>query len=157
MLQSFKQLATVPGSALVARPSNARDVVLWLKGAQTKLEDARQTAISDGTRLDAAWDSVLFCCLAIACAEGYGASSEKGHHVVVLEGAIQRLGLSAARFDELDALRDWRNRKYRPGQQVQARDVQDAIDLVSPFLDEVGAWFGAQHSTLMRQGMTLRP
>jgi hypothetical protein len=152
MLQSFEQLAGTPGSALQAAPANARDVVLWLKQAQRKLKDAGQVVISEGTRMDAAWDAVLFACLAVACAEGWRATAEKGHHVVVLTGAVHALGLGQKRFDELDTLRDWRNRKYRPGQQVQPEEVVEAIALVEPFLEKVGAWFAEHYGVLIKQG-----
>ena len=91
MLQSLSQLALEPGSPLQPQPANARDVVQWLRQAELKLQDARQQVISAGTRMDAAWDAALFACLAVACAEGYRATAEKGHHVTVLTGAIHAL------------------------------------------------------------------
>jgi hypothetical protein len=49
MLKSFQALAAEPDSALKAQAANGRDVVQWLMQANTKLDDARQTAISPGT------------------------------------------------------------------------------------------------------------
>ncbi|MBC7701787.1 hypothetical protein [Aquabacterium sp.] len=155
MLKSFQALAAEPDSALKPQAANGRDVVQWLKQAHTKLEDARQTAISAGTRMDAAWDAVLMACLAVACAEGWRATSEKGHRAVVLEGTVQALGLSEPRHDELDTLRDWRNRKYRAGFAVHASEVEEALQWVAPFLTEVAHWFHEQHSKLMKQGLAL--
>lgn len=154
MLQSFKQLALEPGTPLHLQPANGRDVVSWLRQAQLKLQDAGQPAVSEGTRMDAAWDAVLFACLAVACAEGYRASGEKGHHVVVLTGAAHALALGQIRYDELDTLREWRNRKYRPGQLVQLVEVAEALALVEPFLTDVSAWFNAHHGTLIKQGLS---
>src|SRR5690606_20354816 len=114
------------------QPANARDVVAWLEAAQVKLQDAQQTVVSAGTRMDAAWDAVLLACLAVACAQGWRATSDKGHHAAVLEGAAQAVGLGQARYDELDALRDWRNRKYRAGQFSTIEEVNEAIALVKP-------------------------
>lgn len=153
MPQSFKQLAAEPGSPLRAQASNARDVVAWLKQAQTKLADARQKAISPGTRMDAAWDAVLLASLAVASAEGWRATSDPGHHVVALEGAVQAIGLGQARFDQLDALRDWRNRKYRPGHETSVEEVEEAVRWVEPYLEEVAKWFSQTHAPLMKQGM----
>src|SRR5262249_3009110 len=82
MPQSFKQLAAEPGSPLSALPGNAGEVVAWLRQAQTKLEDARQEAISPGTRMDAAWDAVLLASLAVASAQGWRATSDPGHHTI---------------------------------------------------------------------------
>ena len=85
MLRSFQQLAREPGAAIKAQATNAKDAVTWLKQAQVKLNDARQTAVSEGTRMDA----VLMACLAVACAQGWRITSDKGHHALALEGAAQ--------------------------------------------------------------------
>ncbi|HSI56928.1 MAG TPA: hypothetical protein VLA16_05185 [Ideonella sp.] len=68
MLQSFKQLSAEPGTPLRQQPPNGRDVLAWLQQAQLKLQDAGIAQVSVTTRLDAAYDAVLFCCLAVACA-----------------------------------------------------------------------------------------
>jgi hypothetical protein len=153
MLRSFQQIASEPGSPLKREAANARDTVTWLQAAQVKLNDAAQTVVSAGTRMDAAWDAVLLASLAVACAEGWRATSDKGHHATVLMGAAQAIGLSQGRFDELDTLRDWRNRKYRAGQLSTEAEVAEAIGWVKPFLAEVAAWFARQHPVLMKQGL----
>jgi hypothetical protein len=153
MLRSFQQIAREPGSRLKREAANARDTVTWLQAAQVKLNDAAQTVVSAGTRMDAAWDAVLLASLAVACAEGWRATSDKGHHAAVFEGAGQAIGLGQGRFDELDTLRDWRNRKYRAGQFSTEAEVGEAIGWVRPFLAEVAAWFAQQHPVLMKQGL----
>lgn len=153
MLRSFDELARMPDAPLKRLAANARDVVAWLQAAQVKLADAGQSAVSPGTRMDAAWDAVLLACLAVACAQGWRATSDKGHHATVFEGAAQAMGLSQSRFDELDALRDWRNRKYRAGQVSTLAEVNEAIALVTPFQADVASWFAHKHPVLMKQGM----
>ncbi len=153
MLRSFKQLAGEPDAPLKPLAANARDVVAWLQAAQVKLKDAQQSVVSAGTRMDAAWDAVLLACLAVACAQGWRATSDKGHHAAVFEGAAHVMGLGQGRFDELDTLRDWRNRKYRAGKLSTAAEVEEAIALVKPFLADVACWFAGQHPVLMKQGM----
>ncbi len=153
MLRSFKQLAREPDGPLKPLPPNARDVVAWLQAAQVKLNDAEQTVVSSGTRMDAAWDAVLLTCLAVACAQGWRATSDRGHHATVFEGAAQAMGLGQSRFDELDSLREWRNRKYRAGQFSTAAEVDEGIALVKPFLVDAANWFATQHPVLMKQGM----
>lgn len=150
---SFQELAAEPGAPLKRQPANGRDAVHWLRQASVKLVDARQAVISANTRMDAAWDAVLMACLAVACAEGWRATSDKGHHQVVLEGTATAVGLSQSRLDELDTLRDWRNRKYRAGFSVDPGELDEAIAWVSPFLDEVGRWFQREHSELVKQGL----
>jgi len=132
-------------------PPNGRDVMAWLQQAQFKLMDAGIAQVSLTTRLDAAYDAVLFCCLAVACAQGYRAGSEKGHHIVVLEGAAHAVGLTQTKFDELDTLRDWRSRKYRSGFKVEPREVDEAIAIATPFVGQVAEWFASHHATLLKQ------
>ena len=147
MLRSFQLLASEPGAPLRPQPANARDVVAWLQAAQVKLHDAQQTVVSAGTRMDAAWDAVLLACLAVACAQGWRATSDRGHHAAVFEGAAQAIGLRQVRFDELDALRDWRNRKYRAGQFTTIEEVAEAIAWVTPFqeMSRPGLLAGTRH------------
>ncbi len=154
MLKSFKQLADEPGSPLKPRPANGRDVVAWLEQARVKLQDAQQPSVSAGTRMDAAWDAVLMASLAVACAEGWTATSDRGHHEVIWEGAAHALGLGSGRHDELDALRGWRNRKYRAQQGSTEAEVAEAVALVAPFLDrDVTEWFASRHAKLLKQGL----
>ncbi|UUZ67156.1 hypothetical protein LP416_20030 [Polaromonas sp. P2-4] len=151
MLQSFQKLSAEPGSPLRKQPANGLDVMSWLQQAELKLKDARMQAVSPATRMDAAYDAVLFCCLAVACAEGYRAGSEKGHHVVVLEGAAQAVGLTEHQFDELDTLREWRNRKYRGGFKVEPSEVDEGVAIAAPFLEKVADWFANKHTTLLKR------
>ncbi len=153
MPKSFQELAAGPDAPLKPLAVNARDVVQWLHQAQAKLEDARQPAISNGTRMDAAWDAVLLSCMAVACAQGWRVTSDRGHHAVALEGAAHALAIGERRFDELDILRDWRNRKYRPGYVVETEELNEALDWVAPFLTDVATWFDRQHRGLIQRGV----
>jgi len=71
----------------------------------------------------------------------------------VFEGAAHALGLGQGSFDQIDALRDWRNRKYRAGQFTTVEEVNEAIVLVRPFQAEAAEWFERKHPTLIKQGM----
>lgn len=153
MLRSFERLAQQPDAAIKQQATNAKDVVLWLKQAEVKLNDAQQTSVSEGTRMDAAWDAVLMACLAIACAQGWRVTSDKGHHAVALEGAAQAVSLSVSHFDELDTLRDWRNRKYRAGHEVLPEELAEALAWVKAFMTTVAQWFADHHADLLKRGM----
>ena len=154
MLRSFDQLAAEPGTPLRNQAPNARDVKAWLTQAQAKLNDARIAQVSAPTRMDAAYDAVLFCALAVACAQGWRAGSEKGHHAVVLEGAAQAIGWGELGFDELDTLRDWRSRKYRAGFDIKPDEVNEAIAMATPFLEQVGEWFLSRQAKLLKQAVS---
>lgn len=154
MLQSFQKLSAEPGSPLRKQSANGLDVMSWLQQAEVKLKDARMQAVSPATRMDAAYDAVLFCCLAVACAQGYRAGGEKGHHAVVIEGTAQAVGLTEHQFDELDTLRDWRNRKYRAAFKVEPDEVDEAIAIAAPFLGQVADWFATKHITLIKRAVS---
>ena len=154
-MRSFRTLAAEPGAPLRPQAANGRDAVFWLKQASVKLADAGQTVVLASTRMDAVWDAVLMACLAVACAEGWRATSDKGHHQVALEGTAYAIGLSQRRLDELDTLRDWRNRKYRAGFSVESAELAEAIGWVTLFLDEVGRWFQREQAALVKQGLAL--
>jgi hypothetical protein len=153
MLRSFQRLAREPDAAVKPQATNAKDAVSWLKQAQVKLSDAQHPTVSEGTRMDAAWDAVLMACLAVACAQGWRITSGKGHHAVALEGAAEALALSVNHFDELDTLRDWRNRKYRAGYEVHPDELTEAIGWVEPFLKTVAQWFAEHHANVMARGL----
>lgn len=104
--------------------------------------------------MDAAWDAVLLTSLAVACAEGWRATNDRGHHAVAFEGAARAVGLGQARFDALDALRDWRNRKYRAGLVSTGEEAIEAVGLVEPYLADVAAWFASAHPALLKQGLS---
>ena len=153
MLRSFQRLASEPDAPVKQQATNAKDAVAWLQSAQVKLTDARQTAVSSGTRMDAAWDAVLMACLAVAAAQGWRITSDKGHHAAALEGAAQAVSLSVMAFDELDTLRDWRNRKYRAGFQVDTDELTEALELVASYLKIVANWFAEHHAKLLTRGL----
>lgn len=150
-MRTFQELIACPDTPLRRQAANGVDVMAWLKQAQLTLLDAKMTAVSPVTRMDAAYDAVLFCCLAVACAQGYRCGSERGHHAVVLEGAVKAMGLGSMQYDALDTLRDWRNRKYRGGLRADPREVDEAIEIVEPFLATVADWFAANHAQLLKR------
>jgi hypothetical protein len=51
--------------------------------------------------LEAAYDAMLFCALAIFAARGYRVTAEKGHHTVALEGMAAELQLAQAHIDQI--------------------------------------------------------
>lgn len=79
MLRSFQRLASEPDSPVKQQATNAKDAVSWLKQAQVKLNNAQQSTVSEGTRMDATWDAVLMACLAVVSAQGWRLTSDKGH------------------------------------------------------------------------------
>jgi hypothetical protein len=72
---------------------------------------------------------------------------------MALEGAAQAVSLSVSQYDELDTLRDWRNRKYRAGYEVLPEELAEAVAWVKAFLKTVAQWFADQHAPLLKRGV----
>lgn len=132
------------------RTFNKRTVQEWLAGAVAKLEDAQRSANSGPTRMDAAYDVLLYCALALFASRGFRITSSPGHHVVALEGMAHLLNLSQSVFDEMDAVREWRNRKYSAAFFVNDQDVKDAIDCARQSLSRTESWFQHNHPDILR-------
>jgi len=140
-LNSFADLIKRPGSPLSPeRAVNARQIADWIAAAADKIKDALRKENSSSTRMDAAYDAVLFSALAVASASKYRVSSREGHHIVVLEGAARAIGYTESKFDEVDALREWRNRKYTAGFTARENDIVEAIKTATDFFELAKAW-----------------
>jgi hypothetical protein len=72
-----------------------------LEAAAQKLFDANLKVVSEPTRFEAAYDSILFGALALFAAQGYRVSSKLGHHQIALEGLAAELKLNATLHEEI--------------------------------------------------------
>lgn len=134
-----------------AGPQNVAQIREWLRAADEKLGDARNESVSKGTRMDAAYDVVLCCGLAVLSADGWRAGSEPGHHAEVLEAMAAALGLKQAQFDELDAVRGWRNRKYRGALTPEEAELRTALNWARRIHERTGSWLAANHARLLKE------
>ena len=112
---------------LKARAAEPRQVVALLESAREALRDASIAGLSEGTRLDIAWRAIMQASLAALLANGYRpATSEPGHHQVVIQALPKTIGLAPERVRALDAFRKARNQSDYRGVPVS----------------EVAAWIG---------------
>lgn len=140
-LKSFDELSQQVNSPLQPeRQINIEQIQDWVREAAGKIDDAQRPENTSSTRMDAAYDAVLFASLAIAQAMKYRVKSKEGHHIVALEGAARAIGYTQAKFDEIDALREWRNRKYSAGFTARLQDMADAVATASAYLSLSVAW-----------------
>jgi len=131
-----------PDTPLVRQSAiNKMQIQGWLKEAALKYADAQRQANSASTRTDAAYDSVFFCALAVLASQSVRVSSKLGHHQVALEAAARVMGLPQVLVDTVDALRDWRNRKYQAAFTASDADVSDALDTARRYLEATAGWF----------------
>ncbi|NIE85501.1 hypothetical protein F3J21_19130 [Burkholderia sp. Tr-860] len=114
-----------------------------------KYQDAQNTSVSGPTRLDAAYDAILFCALAVFAAQGYRISSGPGHHRVAMEGLAGTLDFGTGTHDELDTLLDLRNSKYEGFDSVDQQTLADALLLSNRVLVTVSAWLTEHHHDMI--------
>ena len=151
MYTTLSELANTPDTPLEPiRVVNKAQVQGWLKEAGLKYEDANRSANSNGTRLDTAYDATFFCALAVLAGVGYRVTSKMGHHEVAMEAAASTMKLPSALFDEVEALRTWRNRKYQGSFAASKEDVSDALTTARRFLEATSAWLQREKPDLVK-------
>ena len=116
------------------RTRNRQTIQSQLRAAGQKYRDAKHTGVSGPTRLDAAYDAILFCALAVFAAQGFRISAGFGHHRIALEGLVATLGLRSTVHDELETLLDLRNSKYDGFDSVDDHTLSDALQLSTDVL-----------------------
>ena len=120
-----------------------------IEAAQAKAGDAKIEAVSLDTRVEAAYDAVFDCCLAVLNAAGYRIGSAPGHHEQALEAACALIRAGERLFDNLDALRDVRNQKYT-GARRTAADLEIAHTALGEFSELAVEWLRRNHDALLR-------
>lgn len=96
----------------VQKPADKDAIRNWVDIAQKKIGDADNVAVSNGTRLHAAYDAVMVLSQAVLSANGWKMTGEPGHHQQTLEAACALTGASQPTFDAVDAIREMRNGQY---------------------------------------------
>jgi hypothetical protein len=119
-----------------------------IEAAQWKANDVEIEAVSLDTRVEAAYDAVFDCCLAVINAAGFRVSSAPGHHEQALEAACALIGASERLFDNLDALRDVRNQKYTGARRADA-DLEVAKRVLSELSELAIGWLQQHHKHLL--------
>jgi len=108
----------------------------WVSIGADKAKDSLNPDNSTSTRLGTAYDTVLNLSLAVLCSKGWRTSSADGHHKQSLEAACGYAGISAAVFDDMDAVRDIRNQQYG-GVAPSEADVRLAIKSMNKIVPEL--------------------
>jgi len=144
--------AAEPNLVRQERALNKRSVQDLLRAALQKLADARRVQNSGPTRVECAYDTILFCALAIFATRGYRVVSDRGHHSIALEGLAAELGLSQGRVDEIELLLDLRNTKYSGFASVGNEDVSVALDNAQRVIDETEAWMSTHAAWVLKPG-----
>lgn len=131
-------------------PADKRIIRALLQAARTKAKDVELDVVSLDTRVEAAYDAVFDCCLAVLNAERYRTVAVPGHHQEVLEAACALVGTGTGLFEKLDALRDVRNLKYTGAARTQA-DLTVAKAAMQRFTELAVAWLKQKHADVLRE------
>ncbi len=130
-------------------PADKRIIRALLQAAQRKAKDAELKAVSLDTRVEAAYDAVFDCCLAVLIAERYRTNAVTGHHQEALEAACALVGTGDGLYEKLDALRDVRNLKYTGAPRTEA-DLTEAKAAMERFTELAVAWLKRKHGHVLR-------
>lgn len=125
---------------LKAHDADASEIARLLDAASLALRDAGVDGLSVGGRMDHAYRALMQSALAALYAHGFRpASSEPGHHQLVLQLLPKTAGLAAERVAVLDAFRKARNQSAYRGFEVSEATVRECIVEARRVLEAVRA------------------
>lgn len=133
------------------RGVNKATVQQLLAAAVQKRADSARKENSGPTRLEAAYDAILFCGLALFAAQGLRVSSGPGHHRLTLEGLAAELALSMSLYDEIQLLLDVRNTKYTGMLNVAPADLKLSAEILERVMSETEGWFRKHSPDLLKR------
>ncbi len=131
--------------------TSAQEILRLLASAKRFLNDARVEAISDETRFDAAYKSILQTALAGLMANGYRPDTKgTGHHMTIIQSLTKTVGLDPQRIVVLDALRRKRNLTDYDGVGIDIAGLKQAIVEAEALIETVEQWLAEHHPELLQ-------
>lgn len=113
---------------LKAHVAAREEIERLLAAASRNLRDAHVPGISDETRFDAAYKSVMQCALAGLAVAGYRpATDQPGHHQTMIQSLPLTLGVNREAVLVLDALRKKRNINDYSGDLMDPESLRQCI------------------------------
>jgi len=137
---------------LKAHKPNAAETLRLLASAERNLKDAHVAGISDETRFDAAYKTIMQCALLVLMASGYRpATSMPGHHQTLIQSLPLTLAVSNDDWLVLDALRKKRNVNDYSGAPIDPESVRECIARAAALLATTRQWVKQRHPQLLEQ------
>jgi hypothetical protein len=125
---------------LKAHAADEREIARLLESAHRALRDAAIPGLSTDARLDLAYKGMMQAALAATYASGYRpATSEPGHHQVVLQALPKTIGATPERVRILDAFRKARNQSDYRGVPVSDAVAHECVEDAKRLLEDVRA------------------
>ena len=120
-----------------------------LAAAERALADARVAGLSADTRLDIAYRAIMQAAMTAMLANGYRpATSEAGHHQLLIQALPKTAGIPAHRVRVLDAYRAARNQSDYRGVPVSDAVAKECAADAAALLQQVRAWLAAHRPEL---------
>jgi len=121
-----------------------------LAAAERALADASVRGLSSDSRLDLAYRAIMQAALAAMLAKGYRpATSEPGHHQLLIQALPKTAGIAAERIRVLDAYRTARNLADYRGVAVSDAVAAECAGDARSVLADVRAWIAAHGADLV--------
>ena len=131
--------------------TTADEVGRLLTAIRRNLADAESEVISNETRFDCAYKSIMQCALVAMMANGYRPStSAPGHHQTMLQSLPLTLAVSNDVWIVLDALRKKRNQNDYTGMSLAAAEVQEAVERARQLLVTLLSHLRSHHPLLLK-------
>ena len=126
---------------LVPHEARPAEVQRLLAAAKRNLADAKIPDISDETRFDCAYKTIMQCALVGLLANGYRpATSTPGHHQTMIQALPLTLGVGRDTWVVLDALRKKRNVNDYSGDLMEPEAVAECIERAAALLAHTAEW-----------------
>lgn len=121
-----------------------------LAAAERALADATVDNLSSDSRLDLAYRAIMQAALAAMLANGYRpATSDPGHHQLLIQALPKTAGIAAGRIRVLDAYRAARNLADYRGVPVSDAVAEECAVEARSVLAAVRAWVAARRGDLV--------
>lgn len=137
---------------LKAHTPSAAETLRLLASAERNLKDAHAAGISDETRFDAGYKTIMQCALVALMASGYRpATSMPGHHQTLIQSLPLTLAVSNDVWLVLDALRKKRNVNDYSGELIDPESVRECIARAAALLATTRQWLKKHHPHLLEK------
>jgi hypothetical protein len=135
---------------LKAHAADKVEINRILASAERALADAAVESLSSDSRLDLAYRAIMQAALAAMLANGYRpATSEPGHHQLLIQALPKTAGIAAERVRVLDAYRAARNLADYQGVPVSDAVTKECAADARSLLAAVRAWIAAHRADLV--------
>jgi len=105
------------------------EIERMLRAVERRLQDAEHAGIHPETRLEQAYHVILGCALIALRSNELRLVNRPGHHIVALDSLADTIGLSPARIDYFQTLRELRNKDlYTGGTHVSDAQAVEAVE-----------------------------